>query len=113
MEQISSSLFQPVYYLGLIAVVLIVVGNVIKSRGAEERGEKVSDIGFGVALLTGAYIVVLFLIALVSQPNLVYDAVVNILILGAFFLLLLFLLFGLFELILSRGQRRRAPREGD
>jgi len=111
--QISSSLFQPVLILGLLAVVLIVAGQVMRSRGVGERAEKVADIGFGIALLTGVYIVVLLLIALFSEPDLIYDAAVNILIVAVFFLLLLFVLFGLFELILSRGRRRRAPRGSD
>jgi len=111
--QISSSLFQPVLILGLVAIVLIVAGQVMRSRGAGERAEKVADIGFGIALLTGVYIVVLLLIALFSEPDLIYDAAVNILIVAVFFLLLLFVLFGVFELILSRGRRRRAPRGSD
>jgi cytochrome bd-type quinol oxidase subunit 2 len=112
--QINSALFSPVYLLGLATVILILVGQVLTSRGRGELAEKLSDLGFGLALLTGAYIVVLLLIALISQPNLIYDAAVNIVIVALFFLVLLVALFGLFELIFSRRRRRkRVTPEGD
>ena len=113
MAQINSALFTPVYLLGLATVILILVGQVMTTRGRGELAEKLSDLGFGLALLTGAYIVVLLLIALVSEPDLIYDAVANIVIVALFFLILMLVLFAVFELIFSRRGRKRVTPEGD
>jgi cytochrome bd-type quinol oxidase subunit 2 len=111
--EINSALFSPVYLLGLATVVLILAGQVLGSRGRSELAEKLADLGFGLALLTGAYVVVLLLIALISEPNLIYDAAVNIVIVALFFLVLLIALFALFELVFSRRRRKRVTPEGD
>jgi cytochrome bd-type quinol oxidase subunit 2 len=113
MAQINSALFSPVYLMALAAVILIFVGQVMSSRGRGELAEKLSDVGFGVAFLTGVYVLVLLLIALVSQPDLIYDAAVNIVIVALFFLVLMILLFGLFELLFARRRRERVTPEGD
>jgi cytochrome bd-type quinol oxidase subunit 2 len=113
MAQINSALFAPVYFLALATVILILAGQVLATRGREELAEKLADLGFGLGLLTGAYIVVLLIISLVSEPNLIYDAAVNILIVALFFLILLIVLFGLFELLFSRRGHKRVTPEGD
>ena len=112
MAQINSALFTPVYFLALATVILILVGRFLATRGRGEPAEKLSDLGFGLALLTGAYVVVLLLIALVSEPDLIYDAAVNIVIVALFFLIVMGALFGLFELIFSRRGRKRVTPEG-
>ena len=113
MAQINSALFGPVYVLGLLTVILVVTGQVLTSRGRGETAEKVADIGFGLALLTGAYVLVLLIIALIGNSALIYDAVTNIVIVALFFLVLLIVLFGLFELLPSRRRRKRVTPEGD
>jgi hypothetical protein len=112
--QVSSSYLQPLLFLAVIAVVLYVSGQVVKGRGNSAGGEKVLDIAFGVALLAGVYIVIMLLLVLFDEPDLVIDALQIILVMAVFFGALLFLLFGVFELILSRGRRRpRTARESD
>lgn len=113
MAQLNSALFSPVFFLGLAAVILILVGQVLTTRGRGELAAKLSDIGFGLALLTGAYVAVLLVYALVSEPNLIYDAVANIAIVAVFFLVLLVVMFVLFELLPSRRKRKRVTAEGD
>jgi cytochrome bd-type quinol oxidase subunit 2 len=113
MAEINSALFTPVYLLGLAAVILILAGQVMTSRDRGELAEKLGDLGFGIALLTGAYVLVLLLIALISEPNLIYDAAVNIVLVALFFLILMIALFGLFELLFSRRRRKRVTPEGD
>ena len=113
MDELSSSLFQPVFVVALVAVVCFVVSQVLHSRDAHDRAERFADVGFAAALLGAVYVAVLFLISLVSEPDVLYDAALIILIVAVFFLVLLFLLFGVVELIFSRGERKAIAREGD
>ncbi len=104
---LDTVLWQPLVVAGAIYAVLYVIGNVLDGRG-NPRGETVHDLGFGLILLTGAYSVVLLLLALVQKPTLVGDMLLIVAIIVAFFALLVLLLFALFELLLPRlrgGQR--------
>jgi O-antigen/teichoic acid export membrane protein len=112
-DEISYSLFQPVIFVAIIAAILAVSGAVVRARGNESGGERMADLAFGLTLLGGAYVVILLLITIFSEPDVLYDAIVIILVVSVFFLALLGLLFGVFELILSRGGRSRKPRESD
>jgi hypothetical protein len=113
-DQVSYSLYQPLVFLAVIAGALYVVGGVVRARGNPAGGERLLDIGFGVALLAGAYVVILLLLAAFDEPDLIYDALVNVLVVVAFFAALLGLLFALFELLLTRGRgRARSSRESD
>ena len=104
---LDTVLWQPVVFAALIYAALYVAGNVLDGRG-DSRGETVHDIGFGLILLTGAYSVVLLLMALIQRPSLVGDMLLIIAILVAFFALLVVVLYAVFELLLPRlrgGQR--------
>lgn len=98
---LDTVLWQPVVFAALIYAALYVIGNVLDGRG-DPRGETVHDIGFGLIVITGAYCVVLLLMALIQRPSLVGDMLLIIAILAAFFALLVVLLYALFELLLPR-----------
>jgi cation transport ATPase len=104
---LDTVLWQPVVFAALIYAVLYVIGNVLDGRN-DPRGEMVHDLGFGLILLTGAYTVVLTIMALIQRPSLVGDMLLIIAIIVAFFALLVLLLYAVFELLLPRlrgGQR--------
>jgi hypothetical protein len=109
--QVASDYFQPLIVLAIIAAIVFVVGRVVSARGNKEGGERIVDLAFGVSLLAGAYVVILLILAALDEPDLIWDALVIILIISVFFLGLLLLLFGVFELLLSRGPKR--ARESD
>lgn len=112
MDELSFSLYAPLIFLGLVCLALFIAAQVVGSREGS-LSSKLLDLTFGVALLGGAYVVVLLLIALVSEPDVIYDIVVIMLIVGVFFAVLLLLLFGLFEAIFSRGGRKPAGPKSD
>ena len=113
MDELSFSLYLPLVFLGLGYLVLFLVAQVVRSRGNEAGGERLLDLSFGCALLAGAYVVVLLLISLVSEPDLIYDMLTIMLVIAVFFAVLLGLLFAIFEFFFSRGGRKRktAPEE--
>jgi hypothetical protein len=105
------SLFLPLL-LGAIAFGLItVVAGVMSSRGNEAGAERVRDYGFLLLLAMGAWIVVLLVISIFSEPDEVWDMVIIGLIIVAFFVLLLLvffalsLLFGAFGRMTSRRRQ--------
>jgi polyferredoxin len=91
---------------GVIYVVLYIAANVLEAR-ENPTAETLHDIGFGVIALAGVYAVILTVIALVSRPNLMGDLALTILIIVAFFALLVLLLYAIFELLLPRFRRQR------
>ena len=113
MDELSFSLYLPLLVLGLICLVLFIAAQVTRSREGGALSERLLDVTFGLALLAGAYVIVLLLIALVSEPDVIYDIVAIMLIVGIFFAVLLFLLFGVFELIFSRTGRKQAAPKSD
>ena len=108
MDQVASSIYQPLIVLAVIAAILYVAGQVVQARGNAAGGERVLDIAFGVSLLAGVYVVIVLLLAIFDEPDVLYDAVVTILVVSVFFLVLLGVLFGLFEAFFSRAGRSRA-----
>ena len=113
MDQASSAIYQPLIFLAVIAAILYVAGQVVRARGNEAGGERVLDIAFGVSLLAGVYVVITLLLAIFDEPDVLYDAVVTILVVGVFFLVLLLVLFALFEAFFSRAKRPRARQRSD
>jgi hypothetical protein len=110
-DQLSFSLFSPLILFALVVGILAIAGRVVKARGNEEGGDKLADLSFGVSLLAGVYVLVLLVLAALDEPDLVYEAIVVILVIAVFFVLLVSLLFIVFELIGSRFTRTRAPKE--
>ena len=102
-------LFFPLMVAALFYVVLYVAANVVEGRGGGETAERVRDLSFAVALLAAGYTALLLVIGVVGRPGEFFDLVRVVLVVGAFFLLLLLAFFGIFELIASRGRRRSPP----
>ncbi len=112
MGQVASAYFQPLIFIAIAAAIVFVVGRAVNARGNHEGGEKFTDVAFGLSLLGGAYVVILFILAALDEPDLIYDAFVIILVIAVFFLALLFVLFGVFEVILG-GRRPKGARKSD
>ena len=96
------SLYSPLLLALLVYVVLFIAASIIRSRGNNDRAERILDIGFLVALIAGAWTMVLLVFAILDEPDDIWDMVVIVVIVGVFFAVLLTVLFGLFELILTR-----------
>ena len=107
------SLYSPLMLALLVYVVLFMAASIIRTRGNESGAERILDIGFLVALVAGAWTLILLVFAILDEPDDIWDMVVIVVIIGVFFAVLLTVLFGLFELIFTRGSRprREAPEE--
>ena len=99
-------LYAPLIALALVYGLVFLTATVLGNRRGPEARERMLDVAFGVGLLAAAYTLVLLIVALVTLPDLVVDLVRIMLVVGAFFAVLLSLLFALFELIFGRGARR-------
>ena len=101
------SLYSPLLLALLVYGVLFIAASIMRSRGNDDRAERILDIGFLVALIAGAWTIVLLVFAILDEPDDIWDMVIIVVIIGVFFAVLLSLLFGLFEWIFTRGSRRR------
>jgi hypothetical protein len=107
-EGISGPYYTPLVVAGILYVLLNVASAAIHSRN-RERAEQLADLQFGVVVLTAAYVVVMFIAALVDKSDLVKDMVEVLGIVVLFFGLLLVIMFVVFERgvgALSRARRR-------
>jgi hypothetical protein len=84
---------------------LIVLGAAPGNRRGPAASGRIHDFAFGVALLAAAYTVVLFIVSLVTLPDLVVDLIRIVLVMGVFFLVLISVLFAIVELLLGRARR--------
>ena len=100
------SLFSPLLLAVLVYAVLSIVAAVMRSRGNGDGAERMLDVGFLVALVAGAWTAILLVFAILDEPDDIWDMVIIVVIIGVFFAVLLSVLFGVFELILTRGRRR-------
>jgi hypothetical protein len=104
------SLFQPLIFAGFAYGLISVVAGITASRGNDAGAERVRDYGFLLLLAIGAWIVVLILVSVVSEPDDVWDMLVITLVIVAFFLVLLLVFFGISVLVgalRSATSRRR------
>ena len=90
----SSSLYTPLLLVAVVYAGLSIAAGVVDRRGDHERGERLLDVAFGVALLAAAYTVILLILSAFDAPARFTDAITTMLVVGAFFVLLLFFLFG-------------------
>lgn len=108
-QGLSSGYYSPIWLALVLFVILFVAGNVLEGR-EDERSETVRDVGFLVILLTGVYVLILFLVALTSEIDLVWDMVRIVVVVAVFFAALALLLLLVFERGIggiSRARRRR------
>jgi hypothetical protein len=111
------SLWLPLIFAGVAYAVANVSAGVVASRDNEQGAERLRNIGFLIALLATAWVVVLLLIVLVDLPDKIGDMLTIIFVIVAFFAILLLVFFGLSELLglarraLSRRRRVTTTRE--
>jgi SNF family Na+-dependent transporter len=105
------SLYFPLLLAAAIFAIISILAAVVRSRGNEASAEKLLDLGFVVAMAAGAWTLVLLVLAIFDEPDDIWDMVLIVLVVGAFFGILLGLLFVVFEWIFSRGGRQRAAPE--
>jgi threonine/homoserine/homoserine lactone efflux protein len=106
---LPSGMFTPLVVLLAGYAVASVMAGMARTRENRPRAEKLSTIAFGLVLVAAAYVAVLLIASVVSYPNRIYDMLVILLVVGAFFALLLFLFFGISELlprVFRRGRDR-------
>jgi hypothetical protein len=105
------SLYVPLLLAAALFAIISITSAVVRSRGNNASAEKLLDLGFVVALVAGVWTLVLLVLAIFDEPDDIWDMVLIVVVVGAFFGILLALLFGVFELIFSRGGRQRAASE--
>lgn len=105
-------LYVPLLLAAAIFAIISIASAIVRSRGNEASAEKLLDLGFVVALAAGIWTLVLLVLAIFNQPDDIWDMVLIVVVVGGFFGILLALLFGVFEVIFSRGGRQPAePKE--
>ena len=106
------SLYVPLLLAAALFAIISIASAVVRSRGNDASAEKLLDLGFVVAVVAGIWTLVLLVLAIFDEPDDLWDMVLIVVVVGAFFGILLTLLFGVFELIFSRGGRQPAePKE--
>lgn len=106
---LSWGLYFPVILAAFAYGAISAVAGIMSGRGNEGGAERMRDAGFLLILASGVWVIVLFLLALLDEPDDLWDMVVITLVIVVFFVLLLLVLFGLSLLIgrISRGASRR------
>lgn len=95
-EGLDSGYYQPLIFIGLVYVALFIASRVLEGR-EDRRAETAADAAFVTILLAGAYVAILALVALASEADLVWDLIRITVIMAVFFLLVVLILFGVFE----------------
>jgi hypothetical protein len=108
-DQLPSASFAPVVVLVVAYAALSILASRARSNDDRPRAERFTNWAFLVVLVFAAYAVVLLLAAIFSYPSRFYDMVLIILVITAFFALLLFAFFLIAELI-PRTFRRGGDR---
>jgi hypothetical protein len=103
------SLFLPLIVAGAIYAIVSATAGVMAGRGNEAGAERLRDYGFLILILSGVWVVILLLLALIDQPDDIGDMLTITIVIVAFFVVLLLVLFGLSLLVgrLGRGASRR------
>ena len=108
-DQLPSAMFTPVVVLLVAYALLSILANRARSNDDRQQAERFTNWAFLVVLVFAAYAVVLLLAAVFSYPSRFYDMVLIILVILAFFALLLFAFFLIAEVI-PRALRRGGDR---
>jgi hypothetical protein len=109
-ENLPSSLYTPLILLLAVYVALTLVAGRARSKEDTARTDRFETIAFGVLLITAAYTVILVISAIFSYPSRSTDMVTILLVVGAFFALLVFVFFALAEWIPHRFRGGRTER---
>ena len=104
------SLYFPLILIAAAFAIVSATAGVMAGRGNHDRAEHVRDFGFLILLLGAVWVVILTVIALISEPDDIGDMLIITLVIVVFFAILLLVLFGL-SLLVRRvgrtGSRRR------
>jgi hypothetical protein len=102
-------LYFPLILIAAAFAIVSATAGVMGGRGNEERAERMRDIGFVIVLLGAVWIVILSILALISEPDDIGDLLIITLVIVVFFAILLLVLFGLSLLVgqLGRTTSRR------
>jgi hypothetical protein len=106
---LSSALYAPLVLLLAAYAVLSIMATRARAADDRQRADRLAGIGFAIVLATAVYAVVLLLTAVIGYWQRVYDMVIILFVVLAFFGLLLFVFFLIAELIprvLGRGGDR-------
>ena len=108
-ENLPSAMYTPLVVLIVGYAVFSILSG--RARGHEDRAaaDRHATIAFGLVLVAAAYAVVLLFTAVFQYPSRMTDMVTILLVIGAFFALLLFVLLLLTE-VLPRSLRRSRGR---
>jgi len=109
-ENLPSGLYTPLVVLLVAYVVLILLGNRAGANEDTERADRWATYAFGVLLLAALYTIVLVIAAVFNYPSRSTDMVTIVLVICAFFALLLFVFFLLTELLPATLRRGRSDR---
>ena len=107
--QLPSAMYTPVVILLIVYAVLSILANRARSNEDRAGADRFTNWAFLVVLVFAAYAVVLLLASVFSYPSRFYDMMVIIVVIGAFFALLLFAFFVIAEVLpnaLRRGRDR-------
>jgi hypothetical protein len=106
---LPSAMYAPLVLLLVGYAVLGILSSRARAREDGSGAERLDGIGFVLVLVAALYTVVLLLSAAISYPTRVYDMVIILFVILAFFGLLLFAFFVISELI-PRVMRRGGDR---
>ena len=107
---LPSGLYTPLVVLLAAYALLSILANRARSHDDRARADRWANIAFALVLVAAVYAVVLLITGIFSYPSRSSDMVTIILVITAFFALLLFAFFAIGELIphaLRRGRRER------
>ena len=109
-ENLPSSMYTPLVVLLAVYVALTLLAGRARSAENTDRTDRFETYAFAVLLIAALYTIVLVISAIFAYPSRSTDMVTIILVITAFFLLLLFVFFLIAEWIpgrLRRGQSER------
>jgi hypothetical protein len=109
-SNLPSAMFSPLVLLIVGYAVLALLSARANAHEDTARAERYGTIGFALVLVAALYVLVLAVASVVSYPSRVYDMVITLFVIGAFFALLLFIFFAIAEILPRRFGRGRAER---
>ena len=102
-------LYFPLILIAAAFAIVSAAAGVMGGRGNVEGAERLRNVGFLILLLGAVWVVILTILALISEPDDIGDLLIITLVIVVFFAILLLVLFGLSLLVgqLGRTTSRR------
>jgi hypothetical protein len=106
---LSWDLYFPLILIAAAFAIVSATAGVMGGRGNNEGAERLRNVGFLILLVGGAWVVVLTILSLISEPDDIGDMLTITLVIVVFFAILLVVLFALSLLFgqLGRSTSRR------